>query len=329
MSITLKIIAKELNLSFTTVSRALRDDPKIKLETREIIKRKASELNYTPNSIAKELVTKKTNSIGLIVPDITEPFISELAKELGIEAKNNGLTLYLCNTNWDSDASQKFFNTLVAKQVDGILILPTFNEADFINSEAHKELKIILVGSSIKNSNVKIFQCDNSKGIELAMNELVKKNKRKIAYLGGNTGLLANEERFLAYKNYLLKNNLEYCDSRIVNLNNKDISLSGYNSVDTLLKQTNDFDSIICFNDLVALGAIQRLTELGISIPKDVAVIGFDDIKFSKLVGIKLTTLKQPIKKMAEDCIKYFKSNSSNLNSVSLYTPDLIVRETT
>lgn len=326
---TLKSIAKELNLSFTTVSRALRDDPKIKLQTRELIQKKALELNYTPNSIAKELVTKKTNSIGLIVPDITEPFIGELARELSIEARKNGLILYLCNTNWDSDASKMYFKTLLAKQVDGILILPTSKESDFLNAESNKNIKIILVGSNIKNSNIKIFQCDNKKGIHLAMDEFLKKNKKKIAYLGAKTDLLVNEERFLAYKEYLIEHDLEYSDLRVIISDAGEDTLNGYVSMTALYNKTTDFDAVICFNDSVALGAIRKLNELGLNIPGDVALIGFDDISIAKLVGIQLTTLRQPIPEMAKDCITYFKNDSSDLNPISLYTPELIVRKTT
>lgn len=326
---TLKIIAKELNLSYTTVSRALRDDEKIKLSTRVLIKQKAKELKYSPNAIAKELVTKKTNSFGLIVPDISEPFMSELAKELSIQASNNGLTLYLCSTNWNHEVFKNYFSTLLSKQVDGIFILPTFSDSEFINSESYRNVKIILVGSGIKNKNVKVFKSDNIQGINLAFEELVKKGKKKIAYLGGNTDLLANEERFLAYKNCLEQYDLEFCNSRVVNDSTTVKFLNGYDTMEKLLSQTHNFDGVICFNDIVALGAFRKLNELGIKIPEDVAITGFDDINFSKFLGIELTTLRQPIEQMAKDCIKYFKEPSNDINAVSLYTPKLIVRKTT
>ena len=132
VNVTLKMLAQELNLSYTTVSRALRGDIKIKKETRERVQKKAQEMNYIPNSIAQELVGGKTNTIGLIVPDITDPFIAELAKELSEEAQKEGLTLYLCNTNWNDKVAETYFKKLIEKRVDGILILPTSGETKFI-----------------------------------------------------------------------------------------------------------------------------------------------------------------------------------------------------
>ncbi|MGL6120852.1 MAG: LacI family DNA-binding transcriptional regulator, partial [Fusobacteriaceae bacterium] len=186
--------------------------------------------------------------------------------------------------------------------------------------------KIILIGSSIDDSKIKIFQCNNKVGIDLAFRELISKGKNKIAYLGGNNSLLANEERFYSYKNCLEKYNLNYNEQLVVNLDN--IFHDGYKAVSELLVQTKEFDSIVCFNDTIALGAIQKLKELNYNIPKDVAIIGFDDIPFAKLGGIELTTLKQPIEKMAKDCIEYF-SNKSEDYSISLYSPKLIIRKTT
>lgn len=327
--ITLKSIAKELNMSYTTVSRALSNDPKIKLETRELVQKRAKELNYVPNSIAKGLVTKKTNTIGLIVPDITEPFIGELAKALSIEAKKMGMTLYLCNTNWDYDASKIYFETLIARQVDGILVLPTSKEGEFLTSNVYRNIKIVLVGSNIKNSEIKIFQCDNIKGIQLGMEELIKKGKKKIAYIGAKTDLMVNDERFLAYKNFLMDKGMEYQEKRVVISDRGEDTLNGYLSMTKLYEQTTEIDGIICFNDSVALGVLRKLNELRINVPEDIAVVGFDDISFSKLVGVELTTIRQPISHMARDCINYFKGNSNDINNYSLYIPELIVRKTT
>lgn len=309
MGVTLKNIASQLGLSYTTVSRALNDHKEIKLSTRKLIKETADSMGYVPNSIAQGLVMKKTKTIGLILPDITDGFMAELAKEIEIISNQSGYTIFLCSTNWNKERTRDYVKKLIERRVDGIIMIPTSNDISFLETALKYDTRIIFIGSSLKKIEVKSIQVDNYKAIKIAIFHLLAKNKKNIAYLGGGKELFANEERVIAFKEILTENNL--LDPKLI-ANSHEIRKDGYLLVEELLKKKIKFDSIIAFNDIIAMGAIRKLKELNIRIPEDVAIIGFDDSPISSILGIGLTTIKQPIKEMAKLAFNEIIKNKDN-----------------
>lgn len=297
MGVTLKNIASQLGLSYTTVSRALNNHKEIKPSTRKLVKETADSMGYVPNSIAQGLVMKKTKTLGLILPDITDGFMAELAKEIEIVSNRAGYTIFLCNTNWSKERTRDYVKKLIERRVDGIIMIPTSNDISFLETALKYDTRIIFIGSSLKKIEVKSIQVDNYKAIKIAVFHLLGKNKKNIAYLGGGKELFANEERFTAFKDILQNNSL--FDPKLV-ANSHEIRKDGYLLVEELLKKKVKFDSIIAFNDVIAMGAIKKLNELNIRVPEDVAVIGFDDSPISRILGVGLSTIKQPIEEMAK-----------------------------
>jgi LacI family transcriptional regulator len=324
MAITLKDIADQLGLSYTTVSRALNNHKEIKESTRKLVKETANSMGYLPNSIAKGLVMKKTKTIGIIVPDITDNFMAELAREIEVIANESGYTVFLCNTNWNKKRTSNYVKQLIERRVDGIIMIPTSEDISFLENALKYNTKIIFIGSSLKKIETKSIQVDNYKAVELSLLHLLNKDKNKIAYLGGGKELLANEERFLAFKKILKKNNLY--NSKLV-MNSHKNRKSGYYLMEELLTKNIKFDSIFAFNDYIAAGAIKKLNELNISIPNDVAIIGFDDTPICKFLTPELSTIKQPIKKMAK--LAFDEILNEKENKKILLDPLFIDRETT
>lgn len=325
MGVTLKDIAEELGLSYTTISRALSNHKEIKKSTRDLVKKTADEMGYLPNSIAQGLVMKKTKTLGLIIPDITDIFMAELAKEIEIAASNSGYTVFLCNTNWSKRRTKDYVYKLIQRRVDGIIILPTSNDASFLESAIKYDTRIIFIGSSLKDVDIKSIQIDNAKAMKLCIDHLLDSGKTKIAYLGGGKELLANEERFIAYKS-ILKEKGVYNAKLAINSHRK--RENGYSLTETLLKKEIDFDAIIAFNDHIAVGALHKLKEQSVVVPQEVAVIGFDNIPFSSFFSVDLTSINQPIKKMAKLCIHELISETYD-NKKTLLPPELIKRKTT
>ena len=324
MAVTLKDIASHLGLSYTTISRALNNHKEIKISTRKLVRETADSMGYLPNFIAQGLVMKKTKTIGLILPDITDGFMAELAKEIEIIANQAGYTIFLCNTNWSKKRTRDYVKKLIERRVDGIIMIPTSNDVSFLETTLKYDTRIIFIGSSLNGIDIKSIQVDNYKAIEICIFHLLSKNKKKIAYLGGGKELLANEERFLAFKNILEKNKLY--NSKIV-VNSHKIRMDGYLLMEELLKKNIEFDSIIAFNDIIAIGALKKLNELNIKVPKEIAIIGFDDSSFCKFLGIGLSTIKQPIKKMAKLAFNEVLKNDDNRKI--LLDPILIQRNST
>jgi len=311
MGVTLKNIASYLGLSYTTVSRALNNHKEIKPSTRKLVKETADSMGYVPNSIAQGLVMKKTKTLGLILPDITDSFMAELAKEIEIVSSRSGYTLFLCNTNWSKERTRNYVKKLIERRVDGIIMIPTSKDISFLESALKYDTRIIFIGSSLKEIEVKSIQVDNYKAIKIAVFHLLAKNKKNIAYLGGGKELFVNEERFTAFKDILQSNNL--FNPKLVE-NFHEIRKDGYLLVEELLKKQIKFDSIIAFNDIIAMGAIKKLKELNIRVPEDVAVIGFDDSPISKILGVGLSTIKQPIEEMAKLAFDEVIKNKDNKN---------------
>jgi len=311
MGVTLKNIASQLGLSYTTVSRALNNHKEIKPSTRKLVKETADSMGYVPNSIAQGLVMKKTKTLGLILPDITDGFMAELAKEIEIVSSRAGYTIFLCNTNWSKERTRDYVKKLIERRVDGIIMIPTSNDISFLEAALKYDTRIIFIGSNLKTINVTSIQVDNYKAIKIAIFHLLAKNKKNIAYLGGGKELFANEERFSAFKNILQNNDL--FNPKLVE-NSHEIRKDGYLLVEELLKKQIKFDSIIAFNDIIAMGAIKRLKELNIRVPEDVAVIGFDDSPISRILGVELSTIKQPIEEMAKLAFDEVIKNKDNKN---------------
>ena len=149
MSVTIKDIAKKANISYPSVSRALSGKPGVSSKTREKVLKIAKEMNYQPNALARSLVQNRTATIGLIIPDILNPYFPEIAKGVEDEAHIRGLSVFLCNSDWDGDREGKYIDQLIANRVDGIIIFPTSSaNISEIRRKAGRELPVVILGAS-------------------------------------------------------------------------------------------------------------------------------------------------------------------------------------
>lgn len=326
MSVTIKDLAKKLNVSYATVSKALRDKSDISEEMKRKVRKAAEELNYKPNFIARGLVTRQTNTIGLIVPDITNPFYSEIARAIEETVNTEGYSVFLCNSNWDNDKENEYINLLASNKVDGIIMAPTGTNG--INLE-DIEVPVVTVGTKKSYNNESYVVIDDEKGGFIAVEHLIKEGCHKVMFVGGRGKVQSNKERLEGYKRALSKSGIAIDKNYIRSGNFK--QESGYLITKKALMERVVPDGIFAGNDLLALGAIQAVMEYGLKIPEDVKIIGFDDIPFARLPEIGLSTILQPKYRMGEIAsnmlMARIKNPDETLENVML-KPKLILRKT-
>lgn len=327
MSPTLKDVAKKVGVSYATVSRALNNHKDVNDKTRKKVLKIAQEMGYKPNAIAQGLVKKETRTIGLLIPDITNPFFPEVAQGVEEAANKAGYNVFLCNTEWDEELETDYLNVLLQKQVDGLIISPGSEELEHLQYITNSDTKLVFIDKGIQNHTSIII--DNVSGAKMAIEHLIDRGHKDIAFIGGSEDIAANQERLEGYKSALGDNNITVKDEYIKNGDfNRE---SGHFMMKSLLKNSQTITAVFAANDLLALGVMQAIKEAELNIPGDIAVVGFDDIEFASLPEIQLTTVRQPkyqMGKLAFEALIDQIKEDSKLGKKILLEPQLIVRKT-
>lgn len=337
MGVTIKTIADKLGVSYATVSRALNDHPDVNDDTKQKVIEKANEMGYQPNAIARGLVNKETKTIGLVIPDITNPFFPQVARGVEEAAATADYNIFLCNTNWNADREEHYVNALMQKQIDGLIMTPSSEELSYLSKLLSPGLETVFISSFIPLNNFTSIIVDNVKGTEKAMDYLINKGHTNIAFVGAGEERFANQERLKGYKNSLRKHDIKIRDKNITSVKYSYDRRSGYNLMNQIIdsfSKKNLPTAVICYNDLLALGIIQALQERNFKIPEDMAVIGFDDISFSSLPEVQLTTISQPKYEMGkialETLVEKVKTGTNKkFEKKIVLSPELKIRATT
>jgi len=297
---TIREIAEIAGVSSATVSKVLNGkDQNISSETRKRILNIAEKKGYIPNGIAKSLRIRNTKTLGLIIPDVTNLFFSEVAKGIEDAAANHGYSLILCNTDNKETKERTYIKILQEKKVDGLIITASHsNLGDQLDSVT---TPVVLVDRDVKTiKKVGRVTVDNVTGGRLAAEKLIKSGCSSIVHI---TAELDNKPAAERHRGFTL-----ILEERGIPLDKSGLH-TGYFNVETgyqgimELSKRLEFDGVFCGNDLIAIGAIKALRELGKNVPTDVSVIGFDDIALSKYVDPPLTTIRQPIYKLGESAV--------------------------
>ncbi len=329
MNITIKDIAKKANVSYATVSRALSGSGEINGETKKRILHLADEMGYSPNIIARGLVTKSTYTIGLIIPDITNPFFAEVSRGAGDCAFQNGYNIFLCNSSWNIQRETESLDKLFNSRVDGIIITPVSNNVSHI-IEMSEKIPIVFAANKPPDAQANYIVTDNYKGSNLAMDYLIKLGHKRIAFVGGSRSDYGTSSRLQGYLDSLERYHLDVSPDII--MLGQLTSDSGYHLVKEMLVKSELPTSILACNDIVALGVIQAVEEYGLKVPKDISVIGFDDISFASLHKIQLTTIfqdKYEIGKLSVQLlIDRLRNKDLAENKQHILEPKLIIRKT-
>lgn len=305
---TLKDIAIELNISVTTVSKALKNYADVSEKTKDSVKKLAEKLNYKPNSFAVNLRTKESKVIGLIVPDIVHHFFSKIVSSVVKEAAKNGYLVITLQSDELFKNEKKQVEMLLDKRVDGILISLS-NEThslDHLQKVIDSNTPLVIFDKISKLLNCSKVIINDREAAYNAVTHLINSGYKKIAHFRGNLNPQNSIDRFLGYKKALLDHQLEFDNSLVYICPNNDDYNDGYNSAKKLLKENKNVDALFAVTDLIAIGALKCFNDHNIRVPEDIAIMGFSDWFMSSVTTPTLTTVHQPANKIGKQSFKLF-----------------------
>ncbi|ASK79694.1 DNA-binding transcriptional regulator GalS [Paraphotobacterium marinum] len=292
---TIKDVAKLAGVSIATVSRVLNNSDKVSLDTAQIVQDAINSLEYAPNAMAQSLVTQKSNTIGVLVNDLSDPFFGQMIKTIDTVAKQNGQHILVGNGYHNPDFEKKIINLFISKQCDSLILHSKALKDSEIISIANKIENVVIINRYIKELADKCVYTDNSWGTNIATDKLAKLGHTNIAFINSNHQIEDAKSREIGYKKAITKHNLI---SKVI-YTNPDQN-GGESAMKQIIKSTTKYTGIVCYNDSIASGVIAFLHENNIKVPNEISVIGFDDLDVAQYVYPKLTTIHYPIKEMAQ-----------------------------
>lgn len=287
--VTLRDVAERAGVSINTASRALANKSEISPETKRKVLAAAHELGYRPNRIARALRSQKTRTIGVIVGDIANPYFSALVRGAEKISRRYEYTVILQGTDEDGDKERKAVETVLATQVDGVLITPTQQDKAPVKMLLESGTPFILVSRYFQDLETSYVVMDDCRGGFLATERLIQRGCRRIAILGGPMHISSAYERYTGYLEAHKAYGLDVDESLLVTgcLTMED----GYRAMVDLANRPERPDAIFAFSDFVALGVYRAAYELGLKIPEDLAVVGFDDTWLGICLNPPLTSV--------------------------------------
>lgn len=296
MGTNIRDIARAAKVSSTTVSRVLNGTGYVKDETKSAVLKIIKELNYTPSAVARSLSRNQTNTIGVLVPDIENPFFGQVIKGISSLADERNLNIILCDTNEDISKEIKFLKMLKEQRILGIIVTPT-NDTNEVNNEQLSVLEnmgipIVLVDRDVKHSNFDGVFIDNIRGAYEATSALINEGHRKIAIITGPITAKPGRDRLTGYKKALRMNDIKLNEEYLFY---GDFKLdSGYQCTQEILKMEDRPTAILVCNNMMNLGSIKAMYENKLRIPQDMAIIGFDEVQMLDVVGLNISVVSRP-----------------------------------
>jgi len=291
---TLKSIAQKLGVSVSTVSRVINGKSshyRISKETEELVLQAAKELSYSPNQLARGLRLKRTHTIGYIIPDISNPFFSSIAKSVEKSARKLGYSILLCDSEENTEIESSSLQLMLNRKVDGLIISPVGLKVNHLVEISQKNFPIVLLDRYFPNLNIPFVTSDNYQGALEAVNLLIQNGHKKIACIQGLINTSPNNDRVKGYRDAHLKHNLEVDESLIVG--DSFGEENGYLETKLLLKRSSIPTAIFSISNLISLGAIRAISEEGLKIPDDISMVSFDDQPYSRFLSTPMTTVAQ------------------------------------
>jgi len=330
---TIYDIAKALNITAATVSRALNNNPKISQSTRKLVLETANKMNYKQNKLALALRSGKSNNVGVIVPRINTNFFASVIRGIEEELHPEGYQVIICQTHEDENREIENINTLLNAQVDGILMsisnLPDEND-HYIERVIQKNIPLIFFDRKKEIKNVSSVTIDDYLASYQTTQHLLEQGCNKIAYFSGDRSLEIYEDRYRGYEQALLDNNIPINKDYIINI--KSNVVEGRDAVEKLLALENPPNAIFSTSDFAALGAIQKLKEHGIKIPEDFCVFGFGNEPFTKFMELSISSVDQSPLEMGKTAAQVFLEKINNKENKKseiqvVLMPKLLIRQ--
>ncbi len=292
----IKAVAKKANVSVTTVSRVLNHPESVSAKTREHILGVMKQMNYTPNWFARNIQSAKTGVIGLIVPDMLDPVNMEIAKGISDGAHQKSYSIMLCNTDFDLEKERSYVESFTGRRVDGLIFISSLLKKPDFQKLKKNGVPYVLVGKNHNMDNENTVYTDYKSGAEEAVTHLVEMGYERIAMILGQTPKAENLEKLEGYKVALKKGKILFEEELVVTGQNN--IEGGFVATSKLLALQQPPDAIFASTDTMAFGAMEKIKQMELKIPEDIALVGFNDLKTGAVVEPKLTTVTIPMYRM-------------------------------
>ncbi|BAB05938.1 LacI family DNA-binding transcriptional regulator [Halalkalibacterium halodurans] len=328
MKPTIYDVAKEAGVSIATVSKVINHTGNMRPATRLKVKQAMERLNYRPNLMATALTGKATKTIGLLVPDISNPFFSEMARTIEDRAHEAGLSVIICSTDENEQKEKKYLELLQQKRVDGFIIASSFHDREGLKRLKEQGTPIVMLTQDDGGLGVPSISVDDYKGGFEATSYLITSGHKRIAVIAEHVS--SSRLRIYGYKEAHASHGIPFVEEQIYKTTAS--TENGKFCLLTMHEKGLLPSAIFACNDLIAIGVIHGAKELGIRIPEDLSVIGFDNTILATTTVPALTTVAQPVADMGRkvvDLLLEAIETKALTNEKVLYTPELIIRGTT
>ncbi|RIE16095.1 LacI family DNA-binding transcriptional regulator [Candidatus Cryosericum septentrionale] len=318
-------IARKLGISTSTVSRAFSKPEMVRPELCERILEMARELDYKPNPIARAMVLGQSDLIGLVVPDITNPFFPAIVRGAEDEACKHGLNLIVCNSDGHVAKEKQYLHSLHDLTVAGVIVASASRRDAYV-AELAAGVPVVVMDRRLSGSLVSQVSADNYSGSKAVVDYLAGLGHRKLLYLSGPPMISTTEDRLRGFRDQCRLHHIDF-DVVRAGFGIDD----GYGAMKQAELMMDGTTGVVCANDLCAFGALARLAEVGIPVPERISVTGFDDIAFARIFSPSLTTVRQPTYEMGRRAVRAIldmRAGHVSCQPVVLPT-ELVVRDST
>ena len=289
---TIHDVAKRAGVAPITVSRVINNSGYFSQETRESVEAAISELGYVPNTLARSLRLKRTNTLALIVSDITNPFFTTLARGVEDTASDMGFTVILCNTDESEKEEQKYLQMLLQKQVDGILLVPSYSKPDSIEMVQKHGTPLVVIDRSVPGAMVDVVRGDSEGGAYQLTRLLLSLGHRRIAMLSGRKEVSTAVDRVAGYRRAMKESG--YGESEQCIIYGEYNQASGYDMTRSILHEPLRPTAMIAANNFISIGALKALQDAGMRVPEDISLVAFDDLPPALVIFPFFTVAAQP-----------------------------------
>ena len=294
----IKSVAKLANVSTATVSRAINSPHKVSPGTAERVRQAIESTNFYPDTNARALGSGRSNLYGLIISDITNPFFPELVKAFEDIAVQHGQEVLIANTNYDPERTKLCVIRMLQRKVDGVAIMTSEMNEDLVEVFSRRQIPMVFFDIGTLSPGVSCIRIDYSAGVEMAMSHLIGLGHRHIAFISGPLRLNSARARSKAFAESRVRNRL-IISANMIQEGNHRVD-GGHAAMQRILSSGARPTAVLASNDMTAIGAMGAIAESGLHVPRDISVIGFDDIQLSAFTMPPLTTVRLPRAEIAE-----------------------------
>ncbi|SMO90047.1 LacI family DNA-binding transcriptional regulator [Melghirimyces algeriensis] len=292
---TIRDVAQRAGVSVATVSRVLNQNGYVNQDTEARVMKVIKELDYRPNTVARSLANRKTGTIALILPTIMNPFFSELSRAVEDSARSRGFTVIFCNSDDLDTREQTYIDVLRQKYIDGIIFASSSLGEEDLAVINENGIPLVVLDRALREGNCSVIRSKNAEGARKAVHHLLATGCRKVAHIAGPQELITAQERLRGYRDVV--KDLDWFEESLILPGQFSIT-GGKGAVQALVEAHPDVDGIFAGNDLMAIGALKALHRMGIKVPEEVSLCGFDGIGATEWTEPELTTVAQLIYEM-------------------------------